>query len=293
MKTVIVNIEGGIGHHFASTAALRELKQDGYYVIVLASFLEVFRHNPHIDELMSIGGTDWTKQLYIRFRKEHMKIVHPSIYREGYNFDESPRHIKQVIAEQCGYEIDRDSPLDYYPTDEELDKARFFKEKKTENGKRKLGIIQYSGAGIGGNPVADIKVLPKEMIEDVIRKTKKDIAWIQVRMGHERPLVGAEYDLVDYDHRKMFALLHEADIGLGVDSFAQHLMAGVKNIPFILCCGRSRKENYAHPSARIVENPNSCEFFGCEFPFFGLTRICNKLDCFNSITAKQIIKELY
>ncbi len=292
-KNIILTIEGGIGHQFNNTPIIKHLKQNypESNLIVFTPFLEVFRFNPHIDELLHLDDTSTNmNNLYKRIHN-NFQVFNPSVYRTYQHLDnDDGLHIKQIIAKQCGIDIDRSEPLEYYPTKEETDKAQGFKDLKCQG--KKLGIVQMSGAGIGNNATANLKELPLQTMREVIGKTSNEIFWIQIRLPHEKSIPGIGYELVDYPQRKVFALLSVADIGLGTDSFSQHFMSGVYDIPYVLCLGRGRKENYAHDSAIVVENPESCEYFGCEFPFFGVQRMCSELKCMESITSNQIIKKI-
>lgn len=293
MENIVFKVEGGIGHNFVCTPTIRKLKEreKECWITVVASFPAVFEKNPYVDEIIPIGSHPTTfENLFKRIHKS-FRVFSPSIYSDLSNYS-ATQHIKQRVGELCGIEIRRDDPLEYYPTDVETGRARTFKEKWTEKGKKKLGVVQLSGSGIGGNPMAELKQINPAVMNQVVEETKDRIFWIQIRLNHEPVLPAAQKQFVDFDNRKLFAMLCEADLGLGAESFSQHIIAGVQKRPYVMVLGRSRKENYAHPSCHVVSNPKSCEYFGCEFPFFNLVRVCSELKCMNSITPAQIKSKL-
>jgi len=293
-KNILFLIEGGIGHHFVCTPAIKLLKEkEDCNMIVLCGFPAVFEKNPYVDEVFFMGSHPASAENLFKRTYGNFDCFNPLIYKDFFHFSNKNKlHIKQLVGELCDVEIDKNEKLLYYPMDSETDHVTAWKKKRTKDGKLKLGIVQKSGSGIGGNPTAVLKELPHGVMNQVIDDTKDRIFWVQIRLKHEPKLVNIGYDAVDYDHRKIFALMSVADLGLGTDSFSQHLMAGVYDIPYIMALGRSRAENYAHPSCRVVSVPKSCKWFGCEFPFMNVMRLCQKLDCMNAITAKMIKTEI-
>lgn len=294
MENILFIIEGGIGHHFVCTTTIKKLKEKHKCnMIVACGFPAVFEKNPDVDQIIHLGGHPVTMENLYKQIHGNFKCFNPLIYKDFFHFNNiEGLHIKQTVGKLCGIDVDRSDQLYYYPTDSEVDHVTNWKKKKTGD-KKKLGIVQMSGSGIGGNPTSQLKELPVQTMSEVIDKTNDRIFWVQIRLKHEQKLPGVGFDAVDYDHRKIFSLMSVADLGLGTDSFSQHVVAGVYQKPYVMVLGRSRKENYAHTSCLVVSNPKSCEYFGCEFPFMNVIRICRELKCMNSITSKQILTQIY
>lgn len=299
IKNSIFWIEGGIGHTFCMSAVFKKYKETfpNRNIIVFAPWLTVLHRNEHIDDLYDVN--DYLAKENI-FKKGNFIIHNPNVYRE-YLHHRCDDHIKTILGEQCGVEVKRKDKLYYFPTNRELRSARKFKRDMCDG--KLLGIVQCEGSGFDlmdqntrqliKNPLRTLKELPKETANEILKQTSDKIFWVQIRLPNEIDLE-AEYELVDFDHRLMFALLSVADIGFGTDSFSQHVMSGIYNIPYVMVYGRSKAKAYCHPATIPVGNPDSCpaKKFECDFPLYDIPSLCGDVDCMKSITSEQVIKEI-
>lgn len=294
----VFQIEGGIGHHFNMSLVFRKFKEQNpkTHLTVYCPWIETLRGNPYIDNLYQINDPQTVTNTFKNYGGEKKFIYHnPNIYRERLHI-RSDKHLKQLLCDLCGIEgAEQKDKLDYYPTDEELERAKQFKEDVCENEKL-LGIVQCEGTGIKDprmpinetNILATLKKIPSRTINEVLDKTKTQITWVQIRLEWEEPL-WSEYELVNFDQRKIFALAAVCDLGIGTDSMMQHIISGVYDKPFIMMHGRSKFATYGHSAAISIGESSSCPYYPCEFPFLTVGRICHNLDCMTAIKSHKVL----
>jgi len=310
--TAVFSIEGGIGHHFNMSVVFRKYKEKHpkRKIVVLGPWLYTLHRNKYIDpfdpgdylvrESIAKKGRFISHNLSVYRDSFHIRLAKdiPGAIEVGFEPEDGPFHIKQILGIQCGVRIEREDKLDYFPTSNELRDAKDFKRNMCEG--KLLGIVQCEGTGFRlnsedpmKNALSVLKQIPKETANAVLEETANDIFWVQVRLPNEEDL-NADYELVDIHQRPLFALEAVADIGFGTDSFSQHLIAGAYGKPFIMVTGRSSASAYAHPTCITVENIESCPYgiSPCESPQIGVDRVCDDLYCMNSIKPEQIIKEI-
>lgn len=304
MREIIYLIDGGIGHALNSTLALSISKRKcGSSAIILASWPDVFLHNPDVKQIYNIMKQPAEiAELLINVGQNYF-MHKDNIYSDRRHLAEKNTPLRHLICK--AYELRlpyrEEDRLYFYPTETEIKDARRLYDElvdyycTTQAIPRKdirFAVIQPEGSGIGSNPAAALKAIPVRTTKEIIAKSPENVIWLHLKTKGENPIEHERIYPLTLPVRQFVTFLRHVDFGIGCESVANHIVAGLYRKPFICLMGRSNARTYMHDSTIVISEPGSCATFACEMPFYTVERICDRVKCMDAIDPQKVLAAL-
>lgn len=300
MGQVLYILDGGIGHNLNATLALRVSRiVRGSPASVVTSWPELFQGNPDVKHIFSFRDVE---ALHDFMTEHHGRITmhKDNIYTDRRHLAEKHTALRYLICETYGLRLPykEEDRLYFYPTEAELKNAQEFYNELVEyyttvHGIRRdelrFGVIQPEGSGIGGNPAAALKAIPVRTTKEIIAKSPENVIWLHLKTKGENPIEHDRVYPITLPIREFVTFLRFADFGVGCESVANHIIAGLYRKPFICLMGRSNARTYMHESTIVISEPGSCATFACEMPFYTVERICERAVCMDAIDPQKVV----
>ena len=212
-KSIIFQIDGGIGKCIASTAVIKAIRKkypnDNLYVI--SGYPDVFLNNPHVTKNYQFGSLNYFFKENIENKDALMMVHNP--YLE-IDYVQEKKHLIQVWCEMNDLKYDGELP-EMYMTNREID---FFQKRFRSD--RPIFLMQTNGGGGNDLKYSFARDLPSSVVAQVIEHFTKTHNVVHVRRE----------DQIAYDKttpltsgiRDILALTLMSDKRLLIDSFVQH-----------------------------------------------------------------------
>jgi len=231
IKNLVLFSEGGIGKNISGTVAVRNLKKKypDKRIIVFCGFNEIFLHNPNIYKIFNFQNPLYFYDDYVN---EETMFIKEEPYL-NYDYINKKEHVTQSWCKNIGIDTDNTYP-DIFLLDDEFEWAKVYSDKLTDEGKKKLILIQWVGGKVPEdktklgfkNSLVPMfrRSLPIETVEKLVEYFNSN-GYKVCTVGHENypQIKGAENIWLPL--RYTIALLKYAHTFIGIDSFLQHAAA--------------------------------------------------------------------
>lgn len=236
VRNLIFFCEGGIGKNIAATTVVRMLKQQfpDKKIIVVASFPDIFIHNPHVHQLFNFNNALHFYENWIDRNPDSMVLRCEPYYHRDYI--RKTKHLIVCWCEMLGIEIKGNLSPDVFLTPNEDKAAELYVNSMTDNRKKRLAMFQWIGGKIPQkeNDEKEIKMhlaemyrraIPKQQAQDIVDFLVKNDCEVALLQHPNFPNLNGAKALSIPSLRAVIALLKHADYFVGIDSFAQHAAA--------------------------------------------------------------------
>lgn len=213
------------------------------------------------DRTFSIGQ----KGVFEQYIKNNRVVCAEPYYVKGYyNQQLSMAEAFDQEINQTDDHTDLKPPKLYLSTLEILSARRILQEKKTEQNKHKVLVIQPYGSGMTmvnnrpyDNSHRSMDVDDYLGLVTRLTQTNKDLLVVyfgQKEFRHPADSISLNMDIPGADLRLFLALIHECDYFVGCDSVGQH-MARALDKPGLVLMGSTHETNVSYPDHfRIYRN---------------------------------------
>jgi hypothetical protein len=243
MKYSIFHIEGGIGKNIVATNIVRNIKKlhPDRHLIVVASYPEVFLHNPYVYRIYKTGMCPYFYEDFIK-NKDTIVFKH-----EPYNSNEvitRKSNLAKAWCESLDLEYDSNKPELYF---NQIEQQNALLLSETYSNGKPLVAIQING-GMGTAPrhvnFNWFRDLPPRYVQPIVNKYKDKFTFVQVRASHQIQLENCTQ--IDLTLREVFLLLSQCKTALTIDSVTQHVMAAFQK-PSLVCWIGNSPVVYGYP----------------------------------------------
>ena len=218
MKTIIFQIDGGIGKCIASTAVIKAIKKKyaNDNLIVISGYPEVYLNNPHVYKSFQFGNINYFYTDYIENKEVSLFMHNP--YLEV-DYVQEKKHLIQIWSEMFGVPYNNETP-ELYLTSRELD---FYQSKYKSD--KPLMMMQTNGGGNADLKYSFARDLPTSVVAKVIEHFSKDYNIVHVRRDDQ--ISYANTTPINAPFREIIALALLTTKRLLIDSFLQHACASM------------------------------------------------------------------
>jgi hypothetical protein len=218
MKTIIFQIDGGIGKCIASTAVIKAIKKKyaNDNLIVISGYPEVYLNNPHVYKSFQFGNINYFYTDYIENKEVSLFMHNP--YLEV-DYVQEKKHLIQIWCEMFGVPYNNETP-ELYLTSRELD---FYQNKYKSD--KPLMMMQTNGGGNADLKYSFARDLPTSVVAKVIEHFSKDYNIVHVRRDDQ--ISYANTTPINAPFREIIALALLTTKRLLIDSFLQHACASM------------------------------------------------------------------
>jgi len=218
MKTIIFQIDGGIGKCIASTAVIKAIKKKyaNDNLIVISGYPEVYLNNPHVYKSFQFGNINYFYTDYIENKEVSLFMHNP--YLEV-DYVQEKKHLIQIWCEMFGVPYNNETP-ELYLTSRELD---FYQSKYKSD--KPLLMMQTNGGGNADLKYSFARDLPTSVVAKVIEHFSKDYNIVHVRRDDQ--ISYANTTPINAPFREIIALALLTTKRLLIDSFLQHACASM------------------------------------------------------------------
>ena len=218
MKTIIFQIDGGIGKCIASTAVIKAIKKKyaNDNLIVISGYPEVYLNNPHVYKSFQFGSINYFYTDYIENKEVSLFMHNP--YLEV-DYVQEKKHLIQIWCEMFGVPYNNETP-ELYLTSRELD---FYQSKYKSD--KPLLMMQTNGGGNADLKYSFARDLPTSVVAKVIEHFSKDYNIVHVRRDDQ--ISYANTTPINAPFREIIALALLTTKRLLIDSFLQHACASM------------------------------------------------------------------
>jgi hypothetical protein len=218
MKTIIFQIDGGIGKCIASTAVIKAIKKKyaNDNLIVVSGYPEVYLNNPHVYKSFQFGNINYFYTDYIENKEVSLFLHNP--YLEV-DYVQEKKHLIQIWCDMFGVPYNNETP-ELYLTSRELD---FYQSKYKSD--KPLMMMQTNGGGNADLKYSFARDLPTSVVAKVIEHFSKDFNIVHVRRDDQ--ISYANTTPINAPFREIIALALLTTKRLLIDSFLQHACASM------------------------------------------------------------------
>lgn len=242
-KTLIFNVQGGIGRNIFATAVIRNLKKayPEKDIFVVAGFSDVFFNNPHIKRVYNFGKTYYLYDDYIKDKKD-IFVVDAEPYKHP-DYVAGKKHVVECWCELLGVPCDSVTPEMYF-TRNELDVAEAFASKYT----KPFVLFQHVGGKTPSQCNKQDQLISKATMyrRSLPEKTAQDVANRLIKDGYAVGSVQTPnqfcpkgVDKICFSIRAIIGLIPKVDGLICIDSFLHHAAAGMGIQALVLWGGTS------------------------------------------------------
>lgn len=218
MKTIIFQIDGGIGKCIASTAVIKAIKKkySNDNLIVISGYPEVYLNNPHVYKSFQFGNISYFYTDYIENKEVSMFLHNP--YLEV-DYVQEKKHLIQIWCDMFDIPYNNETP-ELYLTSRELD---FYQSKYKSD--KPLLMMQTNGGANADLKYSFARDLPTSVVAKVIEHFSKDFNIVHVRRDDQ--ISYANTTPINAPFREILALALLTTKRLLIDSFLQHACASM------------------------------------------------------------------
>ena len=243
---IVFQINGGMGKCVMATAVCEAIKKQypSSNLIVVSAYPDVFLNNPHIHRALGFGGFSYFYQEYLE--NQDFKIFAHDPYMQTEHVMQS-EHLIKTWCEMFGIAYDGEQPW-IYLTDRE---KTFFSSKYVSD--KPVLLLQTNGGAPSDLKYSWARDIPYQTVVDVINVFKNEYNIVHIRREDQ---IGFEstYPVTD-TFRSLCVLISMSQKRLFMDSFAQHVAAGMK-LPSTVCWVTNKPEVFGYGiHSNVLPNP--------------------------------------
>ncbi|MBI5873000.1 MAG: hypothetical protein HZB36_02520 [Candidatus Omnitrophica bacterium] len=231
IKNIIFVAEGGVGKVICSTAVIKRLAEEfpEKKIIVLTGYPDIFLYNPNVYKVFNFGNPLYFYDDYVNSESFVIKVEPYTDYEYMFNVE----HIIDTWCKMIGIERKGAMPEIFF-LDNEMEAAKAYVDKITQQGKKKFIVMQWIGGIIPQNKDE------MALIDAVSRMHRRSLSK-SVAQKLANKLVSRDYVVGVIQHenfpdiqgterlffpntpvRGIIALLKFAEGFIGIDSFLHH-----------------------------------------------------------------------
>ncbi len=248
-KFAIVHVEGGHGKNIMSTAFIRAIKKQypEYKIVVVCAWDGGFFYNPDVFRFYNFGQMQYFYDDYI---KPDTKIFRQEVYHSEDHILQR-KHLVDSWCDMYGIEPDGHKPK-IYLNPRELEIAR----DKIKPDGRPIMLLQTHG----GSPKAQyskkswFRDMPIEIAQKLVNYFSKSYRILHLRTPDQPALQGTE--LLNLPFRELYAVFPLSTKRLFIDSFAQHVAAGLDLQSTVVWIGNKPEVFGYEENINVVPNVN-------------------------------------
>lgn len=257
-KFIIFHSEGGHGKQIMATAVIRAIKKQypEYKIVVATSWDGGFFYNPDVYRFYTIGQTNYFFDDYI---KEDTKIFRLEVYHTEDHILQK-KHLTESWCNMYGIKHDGVLPK-IYLNPREIEIA---KDKIKPDG-RPIMLLQTHGGGSGQySKKSWARDIPIETARELVDYYKNGYRILHLRRADQPELQGTE--MVNLPFRELYAVFTLSSKRIFIDSFAQHVAAGL-GLQSVVCWIGNKPEVFGYdmhinilPDANIINRFNKYSY---------------------------------
>lgn len=268
MKSIIFQVNGGIGKSIIATAVCRAIKKayPDHKLIVLSGYPEVFINNPNIYRFYRMGAAPYFYEDFVKGSDTIFMIDEPYLSK-GYL--SKNKHLAEAWCEILNIKYDGAKP-DIFLNPLEINKTRF----QSQDGKP-LMIFQPFGGGSKEVPYSWNRDIPPHQAQAIVNVLSQKYHIMQFCREDQIKLQNVQH--IHAPFRDMFGLIYNSQARLGIDSFMQHAAAAfdkkttvawVTNSPVVFGY-KNHKNVHPDPKLKPISNQAVVEGYLEEYDFSG------------------------
>jgi len=246
MKSIILQINGGIGKCILATSVCQAIKTQysDRELIVISGYPEVFLNNPNVKKSFSFGNVAYFYQDYIE-GKDTMLFLHDPYLTTDY-IKES-KHLIQIWCDMLNIKYNGEQPQ-LFLTQREIETFQ-----RQVNLDKPIMIIQTNGGADQNRKYSWARDLSISTTNKVIEHFKDEYAILHVRRDDQ---LGFNHTIkLSGSLREILAISLLSQKRLLIDSFMQHSMAAL-NLPSSVCWIVNKPEVLGYKlHNNIIANP--------------------------------------
>jgi ADP-heptose:LPS heptosyltransferase len=236
MQYVVFQVDGGIGKNIVATNVVRNIKKTypDRHLIVVASYPEVFLHNPYIYRIYKIGMCPY---FYDDFIKDKDVIV---FKQEPYNSNDvitKKTNLSKAWCNSLNLEHDQNKPeLNFNQIEQQ---NAILLNQTYSNNKPMIAVQINGGFGTTSHHINFnwFRDLPPQYIQPIINKYKNQYTFIQIKSPYQIQLENCTQ--INLTLREIFLLLSQCKTAITIDSVTQHAMASFQKQSLVCWVGNS------------------------------------------------------
>lgn len=219
MKTLILNIQGGVGKNIVATIPVKQYKKENptIEIIIITPYGFIWENNPHISEVLH---PEKTHSLYQRRVKNKEVFISASDPYHEQEYILKEKHLADIWCEILGVERGKEMPELFF-TDKEKEEAEKLLKKEGP-----VFMIQTNGGAEGFQkyPISWARDIPLDTAQEIVNEmNSKGYRTIHLRRKDQPQLENTEY--IDAPLRILLYMANLADKTLLIDSVFQHALA--------------------------------------------------------------------
>ncbi|MCI5108704.1 MAG: hypothetical protein MRY49_02550 [Candidatus Pacebacteria bacterium] len=219
MKTLILNIQGGVGKNIVATVPVKQYKKENptTEIIIITPYGFIWDNNPNISEVLH---PEKTHSLYQRRVKNKEVIISASDPYQEQEYILKDKHLADIWCEILDVEREEEMPELFF-TDKEKEEAERVLKKEGP-----VFMIQTNGGAEGFQkyPISWARDLPLNTAQEIVDEmNKKGYRTIHLRRKDQPQLENTEY--VEVSLRILLYMITLANKTLLIDSVFQHALA--------------------------------------------------------------------
>ena len=261
MENIVFIVSDGIGKNIMATAPLRGIRQKypDSKITIVASHPEVFRGNPHVDEIYAMQATP----NFYENHKDAMVLCAQPYYHPDYI--SKKKHLIDCWCEQLDIPCDGEGPEIFL---NKLEKEKGLDFIRSKN--RPVLAIQWQGGaspkvaqdGSIVTPKMFVRGLHSKVVQNIIATLQEKYHILCLEYSNQPHIMGAEPFYTNL--RDTFSVINSANKLLCIDSFAMHAAKGMGKDSVV--CWAGTNPNILGYKSNINIRMNECPDPECGRP---------------------------
>lgn len=250
-KTIIFQIDGGLGKSIMATAVLKAIRRQylNDYIIVVTAYPDVFIANPNANKILNQSQTNGIYKKHIMNKDCKVFIADP--YNTSDYITES-KHLIEIWCEMFGITYNGEKPELFISKSEKQYFENFYKTEKP------IMAIQTNGGGIG-QPLqySWTRDIPQTVVEEIISQFKDKYTILHIKREDQLSYPDTLQALDSF--RSIAILLSLSEKRLLIDSSAMHIAQSLGLSSVVMWVGTNPRIFGYENNQNIVANPPTRE----------------------------------
>lgn len=250
-RTIIFQIDGGLGKSIMGTAVLKAIRKQHVndYIIVVTGFPDVFIGNPNVNKILNHGQTSGIYKKHIMNKDCKVFVADP--YNASDYITES-KHLLEIWCEMYGVKYNGEKPELFISKSEKKYFEKFYKTEKP------ILALQTNG-GAPGQPLqySWTRDMPETVVEEIINEFKDKYTILHIKR-EDQPIYPNTLQALD-SFRSIAILLSLSEKRLLIDSSAMHISQALGLSSVVMWVGTNPKVFGYENNKNIVVNPPTKE----------------------------------